>query len=94
VCTFRRLYLDRSLRGAGTGTLLMRWAVEWALAHELTRVEFWSDSRFARAHRFFEKCGFIRTGEVRQMNDGAEPYAEYFFHGDLRNMAESKLLAE
>ena len=89
VCTFRRLYLDRTLRGQSAGKLLMLWAVDWALAHGLMRVEFWSDTRFTRAHRFFEKLGLKRTGQVRQMNDGAEPYQEYFFHGDLASMADA-----
>ena len=87
VCTFRRLYLDRDLRGQSAGKLLMLWASEWALAHGLARVEFWSDTRFSRAHRFFEKLGLVHTGEVREMNDGAEPYREYFFYGDLASIA-------
>jgi putative acetyltransferase len=87
VCTFRRLYLDPALRGAGVGTMLMFWAIDWAVEHGLTRVEYWSDTRFARAHRFFERLGFVRTGELREMSDGADPYREYFFCGDLPSIA-------
>jgi putative acetyltransferase len=87
ICTFRRLYLDRDLRGQSAGKRLMLWAIEWALAHGLTRVEFWSDTRFSRAHRFFKKLGLVRSGEVREMHDGAEPYREYFFSGDLVSIA-------
>lgn len=94
VCTFRRLYLDPSLRGAGVGKDLMLWAVEWALAQELGRVEFWSDSRFGRAHRFFRKLGFSSSGEVREMNDGATPYSEFFFYGDLREIAAANCRGE
>jgi putative acetyltransferase len=85
-CTFRRLYLDPGLRGAGAGQRLMRWAIEWAVEQGLTSVEFWSDTRFTRAHKFFAKTGFVRTGDVREMTDGAEPYREYFFRGDLLAM--------
>lgn len=83
VCTFRRLYLDKSLRGSGAGEMLMRWAIEKAKELGFRRVEFWSDTRFARAHRFFERLGFIRDGRVRQMNDAWDPYEEYFFSRDL-----------
>jgi GNAT superfamily N-acetyltransferase len=83
ICTFRRLYLDPSLRGGETGTRLMQWAIDWAAGQGLVRVEFWSDTRFTRAHRFFERLGFVRTGEIREMNDGAMPYREYFFWRSL-----------
>ncbi len=77
--TFRRLYLDRSLRGRGLGRSLMDWAVNWGREHGFRRVEFWSDTRFVDAHKFFGRYGFERTGEQRQMHDGALPYSEFFF---------------
>jgi len=81
--TFRRLYLDKSLRGQRIGKLLMDWAVEWSRDHGYRRVEFWSDTRFAHAHRFFENYGFTKTGEIRRMDDGALPYSDYFFEMEL-----------
>lgn len=83
VCTFRRLYLDFPLRGGVWGKRLMQWAVDWAAAAGFRRVEFWSDTRFTRAHRFFERHGFQRDGRIRDMDDGAAPYREYFFSRDL-----------
>jgi putative acetyltransferase len=83
VCTFRRLYLDTSLRGSEWGALLMQTTIDWARDHRFPRVEFWSDTRFERAHRFFKKFGFNKTGEVRTMHDGFEPYQEYFFFLEL-----------
>ncbi len=83
VCTFRRLYLDNSLRGQRWGKQLMNWAIEAAMERGFSRVEFWSDTRFSRAHRFFERQGFTRTGEVRDMRDGHVPYREYFFSREL-----------
>src|SRR5687768_12075537 len=44
VCTFRRLYMDPAIRGSGWGETLMQWAFDWAQAHALSRVEFWSDT--------------------------------------------------
>jgi len=81
--TFRRLYLEKSLRGSGHGKRLMDWAVEWARKKGYRQVEFWSDTRFTAAHGFFKNYGFEGTGEVRAMNDGALPYSEYFFRMTL-----------
>ncbi|OUU87945.1 MAG: hypothetical protein CBC36_06130 [Verrucomicrobiaceae bacterium TMED76] len=81
--TFRRLYLKKSCRGKGAGKKLMDWAVKWAIDQHFKRVEFWSDVRFERAHKFFEGYGFTKTGEIREMTDGALPYSEYFFSLDL-----------
>ena len=78
-CTFRRLYLDPALRGQDWGADLMQWAVDWAQTAGFNRVEFWSDTRFSRAHRFFEKFGFQTEGLTRDMDDGFEPYSEYFY---------------
>jgi len=81
--TFRRLYLDRSLRGQNYGNQLMDWAIEWSRDHGYKRVEFWSDTRFVHAHRFFNRLGFTKTGEIRDMDDGALPYSEFYFCMDL-----------
>ena len=83
VCVFKRLYLHQRLRGSQWGHELMQVTLDWARANSFRRVEFWSDTRFERAHRFFEKFGFARTGNVRHMTDSAVPYSEYFFFLDL-----------
>ena len=83
VCHFHRLYLDAALRGGGWGTRLMDWAIDWARAHGMHRVAFWSDVRFTRAHAFFARFGFQPDGRVRDMDNGAMPYQEYFFALDL-----------
>ena len=80
VLTFRRLYLKKNYRGEGAGKKLMDWAVKWSIDNQFNRVEFWSDVRFKRAHDFFEKYGFVKSGEIREMNDGALPYSEFFFY--------------
>ena len=60
VCVFRRLYLANDLRGTQWGQRLMQITIDWAKEQGFKRVEFWSDTRFSRAHRFFEKFGFFR----------------------------------
>jgi putative acetyltransferase len=88
--TFRRLYLDARFRGDGTGAQLMWWAIDRAQASGWKRIVFWSDSRFARAHRFFPKFGFAQTGRVREMHDGHIPYSEFEFELQLSSLEMSR----
>ncbi len=83
VCTMRRLYLAQPFRGSGRGGLLMQWALDWASAHGFRRIDFWSDTRFQNAHRVFQRYGFRQTGRVRTMDDGWQPYQEFFFTRDI-----------
>ena len=82
-CTFKRLYLHASLRGSGLGSALMQWAVDWATNQGYQRIEFWSDTRFHRAHRFFQNQGFQTDKTTRHLDDGSQPYSEFFFWMDL-----------
>jgi len=82
-CTFRRLYLAKPFRGTEWGKRLMKHTVDWARTEGFRRIEFWSDTRFTRAHRFFEKFGFQTDGTTRSMTDGSTPYDEYFYFLDL-----------
>lgn len=75
--TLRRLYLAPKLRGQGWGDVLMNWALDWALQAGWDRIEFWSDTRFTRAHQFFRRFQFVKTGVIREMQDSYEPYSEY-----------------
>ncbi len=84
LCTFRRLYLDPPLWGSDWGKQLMDWAVDWARQQGFQRVEFWSDTRFTRAHRFFHRYGFRSDGRVRHLQDGWQPYSEFYFSFDLQ----------
>lgn len=83
VCTFKRLYLAANLRGGGWGQQLMQTTIEWARTHGFHRVEFWSDTRFTRAHHFFASLDFETNNEIRTMHDSHEPYQEIFFWKDL-----------
>lgn len=85
LCWFKRLYLHPTKRGTEWGNILMNWAIIVAQRKGLERVEFWSDSRFKRAHQFFERFGFRRDGRERHMDDGSMPYSEYFFHLNLKD---------
>ena len=82
IVTFRRLYVQDRFRGKGVGPALMDWALEWSKDHGFGRVEFWSDTRFTRAHRFFARYGFVR-GETRDMQEGPLVFSEYRFWGKI-----------
>ena len=84
VCNFKRLYLDSSLRGTDWSRQLMQVTIDWARQTGFARVEFWSDTRFNRAHKFFEKFDFQKSTEVRTMHDSFETYQEFFFYLELK----------
>ena len=83
--TFRRLYLKPEYHGGEAGTLLFQWAIDWAKKNEFKRVEFWSDIRYTRAHAFFQKFGFAKTGEIQHLDDAPDPYSEYQFFLNLNS---------
>ena len=83
VCTFKRLYLHSKFRGTNWGRELMQVTIDWARDSGSKRVEFWSDTRFKRAHRFFEKFGFQKSDEERHMTNSVVPYSECFFFLEL-----------
>jgi GNAT superfamily N-acetyltransferase len=58
-----RLYLDGRLRGRGSGQALVEAVLGWCRAEAVGHLVLWSDTRFDRAHRLYERMGFRRTGE-------------------------------
>ena len=83
VVMLRRMYLDASLRGTGAGEKLIQWAIGKAKELKARRMELWTDARFERAHGFYKKMGFVDSGEVRSMDDGAMPYDEFMYYKDF-----------
>ncbi len=79
VAGFKRLYLDQSLRGGVWSQRLMQVTIDWSWANNFHKIEFWSDTRFERAHCFFGKFGFKKDGRVREMFDSHDPYSEFYF---------------
>lgn len=73
-----RLYVAASQRGLGLGTGLVE-RVETA-ARDLDRavVELWSDTRFVDAHRLYERLGYQRQPETRDLHDPSDS-TEYHY---------------
>jgi GNAT superfamily N-acetyltransferase len=58
-----RLYLDAPLRGRGVGRALVEAVLGWCRGAGIRHLLLWSDTRFDRAHRLYERMGFVLTGE-------------------------------
>ena len=61
-----RVYVHPSLHGSGLGHELLTVAEAFAPAQ---RFVLFSDTRFARAHRFYEKRSYVRSGALRILHD-------------------------
>jgi GNAT superfamily N-acetyltransferase len=64
-----RVYVDPALHGSGLGHTLLDQAERHAILLDADRLTLWSDTRFERAHRFYEKRSYVRDGAVRILND-------------------------
>jgi GNAT superfamily N-acetyltransferase len=69
VAELHRLYLDGHLRGQGSGRALVEAVLAWCRAEQIGHLLLWSDTRFDRAHRLYERMGFWRTGERTLVGD-------------------------
>lgn len=64
-----RVYVDPALHGSGLAHALLDRAERHAIAAGAERLALWSDTRFDRAHRFYEKRSYVRFGAVRVLHD-------------------------
>lgn len=65
----KRLYVARALRGAGLARALLATTEGFAAERGAGRLVLWTDTRFDRAHRFYEKHGYVREGPIRALDD-------------------------
>jgi GNAT superfamily N-acetyltransferase len=64
-----RLYLLPAHRGTDLAPRLLATAEAHAREAGATRLLLWSDTRFDRAHRFYEKHSYVRSGPIRVLHD-------------------------
>jgi ribosomal protein S18 acetylase RimI-like enzyme len=64
-----RVYTLPSLHGSGLGHRLLDTAQAHARAAGAACFVLWSDTRFDRAHRFYEKRSYVRHGPIRMLHD-------------------------
>lgn len=77
-----RLYLDASLRGRGLGRILTERVLGWCRDERIRELVLWSDTRFDRAHRLYERLGFRQAGE-RELPGDPNQTREYGFTLEL-----------
>lgn len=65
----KKLYVHEQARGSGLATLLVSVIEDLAQRAGAKSLELWSDTRFDRAHRFYEREGFERQEETRALHD-------------------------
>jgi ribosomal protein S18 acetylase RimI-like enzyme len=65
----KRLYVDGASRGTGLARRLLALAESHARDGGAQRLVLWTDTRFDRAHRFYERESYIRAGPIRALGD-------------------------
>jgi putative acetyltransferase len=78
-----KFYVTVGLRGTGLARQLLGLVFGVAGAEGAAAVFLWSDTRFLRAHRFYEKAGFVRQPEQRLLYDISDT-EEYHYRFDLQ----------
>ncbi len=64
-----RMYVAASQRGTGLAADLIACAEAHARACGAAHMVLWTDMLFTRAHAFYEKCGYVRRGGLRALDD-------------------------
>lgn len=77
-----KVYVDAAYRGAGLAQALFGRADAFSRAGGHAEMMLWSDTRFARGHRFYEKLGFRRWPGERYLADVSATW-EYHFRMPL-----------
>lgn len=66
-----KVYVAPALRGGDLAGALLAKGVAFAVARDARQLCLWTDTRFTRAHAFYEKRGFVRTGGERALEDAS-----------------------
>jgi putative acetyltransferase len=69
VAELKKLYVDRAARRQGLGRRLIALVEEAARDHRAARIHLWTDTRFEAAHAVFERLGYHRLPETRDLHD-------------------------
>jgi len=78
----RKLYVAADARRRGLGAHLCGLVEEEARRRRARFIELWSDTRFLDAHRLYQRLGYLRTGETRELHDLSDTI-EYHFRKAL-----------
>ncbi|MBV8281219.1 MAG: GNAT family N-acetyltransferase [Candidatus Eremiobacteraeota bacterium] len=65
----KHLYVAKAARRMGVGTALTGLVEAEAARRGAAFIELWSDTRFLDAHRLYERLGYARLPDTRELND-------------------------
>jgi len=82
----KKLYVHPDRHGSGLGHQLLDTAEAYAKAAGAERLVLWSDTRFVRAHRFYEKRSWVREGPIRALDDLSKTL-EYGYSKPLKGIS-------
>jgi len=85
-----KMYVAPAQRGGGLAQALLEAAENHARAGGGAIMKLWSDTRFARAHRFYEKYSYVRSGPIRALNDASNSI-EFAYAKPLAGVAVQRL---
>lgn len=74
-----RVYVMPDRHGTGLASTLLQTAEHYALEKGASEFELWTDTRFERAHRFYEKQGYCKQTRKRELRDTNGPFAELHY---------------
>jgi putative acetyltransferase len=83
----RMLYVHRRWRKRGLGARLVALVEAEASSRGARDVFMWSDTRFEDAHRLYERLGYARAAETRELHDLSNT-VEYHFRKALRSATD------
>jgi len=74
----KHLYVSAAVRRQGFANQLCQLVEEAARKRGKQRIELWTDTRFADAHRFYERRGYVRGPRTRELKDLSRS-VEYYY---------------
>jgi GNAT superfamily N-acetyltransferase len=74
----KSLYVARAARRRGLGQRLVALVEAEARRRGAAHVELWTDTRFADAHRLYERLGYTRGPDTRELHDLSRS-VEYYY---------------
>ncbi len=69
-----RVYVHPDQHGSGQAEALLQTAERHAMTSGAAVLTLWTDTLFLRAHRFYEKHGYVRTGPPRATLPGIDEF--------------------
>lgn len=78
VVELKKLYVHRRERKSGLGGMMVDRVEAAASERSATAIDLWSDTRFVTAHAFYERRGYERGPNTRELHDKSNTVEFYF----------------